>query len=419
MRSAVLSAPAFLWALYLLFPLHLLQFFRLTIHGLSIPIHYFFLAPPVLAAAIYATARRRPLRLRLLCWSLPLAVVGSIVFSSAPSWSLREWLSWISRGYGAGAVFFLLDEDRPTRERLIGWVYSAAVAAALFGLVELAVDRNPLVDHLRERRPPTVSEASHVFYRPDQVKPVPISERPTGTQGDRIPYVACLLPFLSLAIWKLRAEKKPRWKAGWPALALVAIILAARSRSGWTGLGALLTAQLLLDQKARAPALRALGGLALFSAAAFVVPASRAALLTRLDSDVKIAHRIASYAAVGALKGHLLFGVGYGQYPDAFRSFYHGPMPWMATPDNQYLRWLIETGLLGSLALAAFLGSIVIAGVEKIADMRDPRQAEFYKALLAGWVGIATTFVFFDGFYWGACNMTFWSFLGIFSTCLI
>jgi len=27
------------------------------------------------------------------------------------------------------------------------------------------------------------------------------------------------------------------------------------------------------------------------------------------------------------------------------------------------------------------------------------------------------TFLFFDGFYWGACNMTFWMLLGLFAAC--
>jgi O-antigen ligase len=119
-----------------------------------------------------------------------------------------------------------------------------------------------------------------------------------------------------------------------------------------------------------------------------------------------------------ALKGRWFGGVGYGQYPAVYRPHYSGPFPDDPIPDNQYLRWLIENGVLGLTSLVAFLGGIVAAGWRRIQTMADPIQADFYKALLAGWAGIATTFLFFDGFYWGASNMTFWSFLGLFATCL-
>ena len=65
-----------------------------------------------------------------------------------------------------------------------------------------------------------------------------------------------------------------------------------------------------------------------------------------------------------------------------------------------------------------FLGGLVRAIWRKIKTIQDPETAGLYKALLAGWVGIAATFLFFDGFYWGACNMTFWCFLGLAATCL-
>ena len=118
------------------------------------------------------------------------------------------------------------------------------------------------------------------------------------------------------------------------------------------------------------------------------------------------------------LKKRGLVGVGFGQFPTASRTYYPSVRIWRGTPDDQYLRWAIENGIPSLLLLIAFFVGIIRAGWAEIRGMKDVQDADFYKSLLAGWFGLSVTFLFFDGFYWGACNMTFWALLGMFAACL-
>lgn len=422
--SIALAVITFLWVLYLSFPILLLQQYRCTLFGMTIPIYYFLIIPPLLAPAFFAMASQAggTPRQKILCWALPLVLLSSVAASSSPLWSLREWLSWISRGYAVGATYFLLLSDTASVRRVIKWVYVTAAAITVFGLIEMGLNRNPLTDPYWDRNFSPISEKSGSVYRPDLIR-VPISARPQGTQGNRVPYTACILPFLSIALWKERTDAKSRWKHLAAALLMLFLILISQSRSAWVGLAVLLAAHALLMLRNNAmAALRPAGAVALMLLGSLLIPATRQRIVSTARnyhlSEVNISHRLASYSTVAALKGRALLGVGYGQYPQVYRPYYDGPAPWVSTPDNQYLRWLIETGIAGSIALFVFLGIILQRGLNAISKMTDRQDAELYKALLAGWAGLAATFLFFDGFYWAACNMTFWALLGLFATCL-
>ena len=200
-------------------------------------------------------------------------------------------------------------------------------------------------------------------------------------------------------------------------------MLASNARSGWAGLLCALAAYLLLCKRTFfAGRLRLLlCALICLILVTFLSPL-RQKILSRLShthpQDPTILHRLGSYPTVQALKGHLSFGVGYGMYPMVYALYYRGPMADLQTPDNQYLRWLIETGLLGFGVLASFLSVIIYKGWQRLRILMDTREADFYKAILAGWIGIASIFLFYDGFYWGAPNMTFWCLLGFYASSL-
>lgn len=135
-------------------------------------------------------------------------------------------------------------------------------------------------------------------------------------------------------------------------------------------------------------------------------------------TETNIRARLDVLETAKVLKDHWAFGVGFGQFPTACKPYYHSVIPWFNSPDNQYLRWAIENGVLSFILLLTFFAGLVRAGWKKIQLMKDVQEADFYKSLLVGWLSVAVTFLFFDGFYWGSCNMTFWSFLGLFATCL-
>lgn len=407
------------WIVYLLLPLHLLQQFHVSIGGWTVPIYYFFVVPPVLCLVLYAILSKRGWTpVEAAWWLWPFVLLGSIVFSLFPAWSLREAMSWMLRGFSIGGMYLLWVSDSPLRA--VRWVYAAAVLAALGGLLELGFNRNPLADRFVGQSVAPIPETGNPLYRPYRPGaglPL-VSPRPRGTQGNRIPYAASLLPFFSLALFFCGRDGRWRWAHRLAALILLSLLLAAGSLSVLIGLTVLLFVYGITIGIGRTLLIAgffsivAIGGLWFFTAHA----ASGWQSLPLKQTSVR--HRLESYRTVGALKGRSMFGAGYGQYPNVYLAYYKGPLEHLPTPDNQYLRWLIETGIWGFTALIGFISWLIRAGQTRLKDRNDLDEARVYNAFLAGWAGIATSFIFFDGFYWGACNMTFWSFLGLWATCL-
>ncbi len=204
---------------------------------------------------------------------------------------------------------------------------------------------------------------------------------------------------------------------------LFSILLLAQVRVVWLGLLAFICFMPAMGLRWNPRDRRKLlAGACLCLGLFLAVPKSRHLLWARAQSfhltEMSIQQRLAVLHTTSVLKTHWLSGVGFGQFPTACEPYYHSNLSWVGTPDNQYLRWLIENEILGFCLLMAFFVGLVHAGWKKIQLMEDVQEADFYKSLLAGWLCTAFTFLFFDGFYWGACNMTFWSLLGMFAVCL-
>ena len=94
------------WAAHLAYPLQRLQAWRWNVGGHLIPVYYFLVVGPIVAAAALAFARRRPSGWAVLWWLLPAVCLPGIVGSADPGWSVRQWASWIVRGPLPGAVLF-------------------------------------------------------------------------------------------------------------------------------------------------------------------------------------------------------------------------------------------------------------------------------------------------------------------------
>lgn len=403
-RSGSVGLMTWLWAAYLIFPLTFLKPFQIIVFRTSLPIYYLATVPPALAAfACAVLLKTRWSRTELLWCAFPLIAIIGIASSGDRLWSLREWTSWIARGYALGCVFFLVGGGGVFFKRILRRVYPLAAAAILLGLLELFTGFNP-------------------FARLFGINLAWIS--PIGTQGNRIAFTACIVPFVPIILWRARTENSYGLLHVLLAISGFVLVALAHSRTGWVGLFVAISAYLFLSRQDKR-FLRLCGGIALgVMVVGASIPASRTNVLDRLrmfrKDDIDIQHRLGSYSTVRALVGRWAFGVGYGQYPRIYRPYYRGPAedyPSLATPDNQYLRWLIETGVAGLAALIVFFGVNVAAGWRGMQSMGSLERG-FYEALLCGWLGVASTFFFFDGFYWGGCNMTFWAFFSMFVACI-
>jgi hypothetical protein len=402
-----------LWCLYLGYPMQHLQNIRWTFLGYAVPFYYFLtVALTAVPAALALLFKRRWTKWELLWWTLPLVCLPGVLNSDDRLWSLRQWFSWVVRGVIPGGIIFLTFSRKKHGPMLLYWIYPVIIAAALLGLAELCTYHNPFWDGFNNHIPPT-AQAANPFYRP--IDAIVFSDPPLGTQGDRIPYSATLVCFLPLGLWLLKYKRRQYWAHLFAVGALCAILVMAQVRAVWVAtLAAVVLMRILGLQRNYRETGRIIAGILLWSIFFLIWPKTHHLLWTRLNTfhltEKSIQERLAVLQTATVLKDHWLLGVGFGLFPTACKP--------NSTPDNQYLRWAIENGLAASALLASFFVGLVRASWKRIKLLQDPAASGFYKSMLIGWLSIAVTFLFFDGFYWGACNMTFWSLLGLFATSL-
>lgn len=415
-----------LWGLHLGFPLHLLQHIRGTFFGHVIPIYYLFFVLPMMGAALLMLSlKRRWTKWELAWWILPLICVPGIFLSADRAWSIRQWSSWVVRGIIPGGILFSACRAR-TESMLSKWIYPVIIAASLVGLWEIYDDgRINLWDNpLLKVQLALPQSANDPFYRPHgPAYQLPLSNRPGGTQANRLAYTSTLVGFLPLGLWLLKYKKRFLWARLCATGVLFSILLLCQVRTVWLMTLASLIAMgavgLLKDRRDTAAIIA--GALVLFGVY-LAWPRTHHLLWPRMNSfhlaDASIRERLRALNTAQALKDHSLFGVGFGQFPATSGRFSPIGLGLDATPDNQYLRWAIENGVPGLGLLLTFIAWLIHAGWARIQQIRVAREADFHKAMLVGWASVAGTFLFFDGFYWGACDMTFWCLLGLFASCL-
>jgi|CXWL01.1.fsa_nt_gi hypothetical protein len=424
-NAGALIMVMLLWGLHLGYPMNLTQNWRWTVLGYLVPVYYVFTVLLMMGAAvIVVTLKQRWSKWELLWCLLPLICLPGVLHSSDIPWSLRQWFSWIIRGVIPGGIIFLNTNRKKMEAMLFWWIYPVIIAAALLGLWELYSHHNPFWDRFDYNFTGYIVKTSqpiNPFYRPREDFGSYL--QPRGTQGNRIPYAATLVGFLPLGLWLLKYRRR-YYPAHLLAVGvLIPVLLLAQVRAVWvaTLLSLLLmrTVGLLRERREMA---NIAAGMLICLGVFMAWPRTHNMLWNRLNSfhlaDLNIRLRLDMLETAGVLRDHWFSGVGFGQFPTECKPYYHGALAWIGTADNQYLRWLTENGIPGFVLLLIFFGGLVRAGWKSIQGMKNIEQADFYKSLLVGWISIAVTFLFFDGFYWGACNMTFWSLLGIFATCM-
>lgn len=126
-------------------------------------------------------------------------------------------------------------------------------------------------------------------------------------------------------------------------------------------------------------------------------------------------HRIASYKTVmNILKKHPLWGVGFGNYPKVHKIFVaQEALPEIETPDNQYLRWLADTGVVGFGCLVAFFVLFFRKFAKAYRKCPDEDLKSLMWAMFCGIIGFMVNLMTFDGFFWMAPNFAFWMVIGL------
>jgi hypothetical protein len=419
-KRTSLLAVTVLWGMAIAFPVHGLQLIRIPIGHVQIPIYY----PLIVGISVILTVatffKNRPSTpLQIAMWAFVMIGFPAILWLESWAWPVRQWLSFCIRGLVVGAAISCIVDSEAVTESLLRAIYIVVVAACLFGYFEMFAGRNPMIDALANYQiadatlQPTTNTT--FFRRPSDYAQ---SHRPTGTQGNRIPYTACLVPFIPIALWKAQAHRASRAVHVVASAALGTLVIWSQVRSSWIALlVSLAVYAILITRRHPQFRLRIAIGLGLIVALNFAVPSIRHSVLERAQTfnlkNKDIAHRLGSLPVLSALHDRWLFGVGYGRYGEVYRPFYTGPYGQLATPDNQFFRWLIETGVFGFVALMTLLIAIAYRSWRGLRTLDQSHGYTMYAACLAAWFAILVTFAFFDGFYWLAPNLTFWCLSGL------
>lgn len=131
----------------------------------------------------------------------------------------------------------------------------------------------------------------------------------------------------------------------------------------------------------------------------------------RVVSSIDITHRMGSYiVALNVLKENPMLGIGFYNYKNLYRSLSVVGMENIKTPDNMFLRVLIDNGIIGLTAYILLLIWVFI----KIRDRsRDVEQPDIY---YIGWVMLLVFVVesfSFDVMFSLPLRFIFWVIVGL------
>jgi O-antigen ligase len=392
----LISAHAALFAAAVLVPAPLVT-------GLLIPYRFYYgviLAGLVLVATLGARLIS-PERLRWLCivWIPFIAcTLLSVAVSENPSRSLLSFGSFLIRGVAVAAILHAALNEAGVRA-MSRIMVALAFVAGVNGFVELIAGFNI----------PFARQYAHMD--PAFLSLMEARGGVVGTIGHPLPFGTLLAIFVPIAI----ALPIPRRFRVILTVGLVLGIIASLSRASLLA-GALGTS--FMAGVATSGSLKRRLGAAvvpLISAAVIWTVVGSLPFGKHLVADTSTEHhRYGAFLMAGkVLHDHPLLGFGQGLFEENYERYRPPEMsPLITSPDNQYLRRLMETGILG---LAALLWALGAYALRMVATLRKnaPRERHTLLAGLAG--GLLTgcaAFFFFDGYIWLSTQLAFFSVAG-------
>jgi O-antigen ligase len=232
-----------------------------------------------------------------------------------------------------------------------------------------------------------------------------------GTIGHPLPFGALLAMFVPVAL-ALPIARRFRIVL---SVGLILGIIASLSRAGLLA-GAIGTS-FMAGVATRGSLKRRLG--------AAVVPLVSAAIIwtivgslpfgKHLVADTRTEHhRYGAFVMAGqVLQDHPLLGFGQGLFEENYFK-YRPPLmsPLIPSPDNQYLRRLMETGIVGLAALFWALGAYALKIVAALRKGAPAEQHTLMAGLGGGLLTGCAAFFFFDGYIWLSTQLAFFSIAG-------
>jgi hypothetical protein len=424
----------FLMTILSLIPFNYLQFIKINFGHRQFPFYYPLITGVALSAFFLAIATRSVISRQTLVvpWLMAFAPILSSV-AKLHRFGLHHSVAAFLL-LGPMTVFSTVKCFRKTKE--ISWATQILMAVgtlvSVLGIGEALIHRNVLYHHLF---------SVHNFYYQFVL---PTRGGIASTIGHPLPLGAYLVLFLPLPF-----ALRKRWgrRVSLASFAIVfTAILATLTRSSWIASFFVLAGVIQLMKKPWKAILFTVGlsTLLFLWASQSVVRVVNSKgfpdvpffdlLKVRLNpmslhSEIFRSQRSASYDVVSkTLRSYPLLGVGYGNYRKVYGEV---PMESIAavggiaavkeldsqghlpTPDNQFLRWTAENGLIGFFTL--FLaGTWFLTRFINI-KIHPPSQEllSYLEVLSVGAGGFLINLMALDGFFWLATNFTFWFTVGL------
>ncbi|HAX61861.1 MAG TPA: hypothetical protein DCX95_04820, partial [Elusimicrobia bacterium] len=249
----------------------------------------------------------------------------------------------------------------------------------------------------------------HLYYKPGEMPPQIV----TSTLGNPLSLAAYLLLFLPLSF--LYIENKKSFIKFLPFLFITATILLSFSRSGWIALFFIIVIYFLgkgsLKKKFK-NWVHAVSLVFVIVLVFFLIPQLcrnqfKDKFNVKMFSSASFEHRLKSYITTkNILKDYPLFGVGLGNYPKVHEKYMvegvHKDTP---TPDNMYLRFLCDTGIIGA-------GTFFVFIIYWMYQLWKKRDNPIIWAVFCGLIGFLINQLTADLFLWSATQFAFWMLLG-------
>ena len=297
---------------------------------------------------------------------------------SAADRGLLIVLSWL----GVLALTASGLSGRPALDRVLRALVVTTGLAAVLGVLQF-LTHQAYVDRLQIPGLSWNSSLTSVYGRNGFA-------RTAGTSTHPIEFGVLLTMVLPIALHLAFADDRSRLRRWWPVVAIAAAIPITLSRSTFLGLAVALAVLLPTWPKRRrrlAYVWVALGTLAVYSALPGLL-GTMGRLFTNVSSDSSAQSRVNSLnIALHYWLQHPWTGRGFSTFLPAYRIL-----------DDQYLGLLVETGVVGVLALVSLLATAIVVATRTRRSSSDPVVRSMASALTATVAVAALACATFDAF---------------------
>ncbi|MCB4757454.1 MAG: O-antigen ligase family protein [Elusimicrobia bacterium] len=329
----------------------------------------------------------------LFLWAL---LISGLLTKGSKSESIQSVVGFLLRGVAPGMTAYVLTKYFGKKNSLYHYLFWLGGVVALASLTEPILGRYFIFE--RSVIPEILGE--NYF---------PAMKIAVGGIGQPLALSILLNMFLPISIGNWLKDKKI-FKSLVPIIILFAIFMTFRRTGLFLTISTFLGFAIFIRQ-GRKIFLAFLFLLVLFFYFSTFHPLTKLYVTTRfnahyLKSEIKINNRIKSVkVAFKMFRDKPIFGIGTRQYSRFFKSYTSDPTV-MDSPDNQYLRFFAEGGLVGVLSFMLFIGFVV---KELMLQARSMDGFSLLLSILNFSIGMLTL----DAMYWPALLFTFWTICGL------